>query len=446
MKKIAILGAGLTGPVLAVYLAKRGYDVTVFERRPDPRTSPTRRGKSLNITLCTRGFAALEQIGVASWVRRISVPARGRIIHHADGNVELQPYGNSGEALYSISRSELNRTLVEYAASRFPVDFRFDSKCVGLDPESGTLTFENDASRQVSRTKAHYIVASDGAKSFTRGVLGNLGHVGVAQLDSTHGNKELAIPANARAPWHAEKNALHIWPRGEYMLIAFPNLDGSFTATLHMPLTGAVSYESISTERDLRRLFESSFPDALREMPDLAADYFAHPTIPMVTIRCAPWRYRDKLLLLGDAAHGVFPSFGQGANAGFEDCSILDECLDAHGDDWPKATLAYEGRRKPDTDALADLSEEHFREIREMVGDPAFLLRKRVERKVSGMYPSRYLPLYSLVAFTRTPYAEAQRINREQSKTIDALLAFPDIEKHLDGPEGEARIRAVMEG
>jgi kynurenine 3-monooxygenase len=444
MKRIAIVGGGLTGPLLAAYLAKRDYEVTVFERNHDPRTTAPQRGKSINITLCTRGFAALERVGVASAVREICVPARGRYIHNADGSYELQPYGNDGEALYSVSRRALNRVLLDHASLSSRVTFRFDAKCVGFDLDAATMTFEDGRTGDRFHATADHVMAADGARSFLRRELQKRDRFNFAQFYSEHGNKELPIPAGSRAEWHKHKNALHIWPRGQYMLIAFPNLDGSFTSTLHLPLEGEVSFDSIHTERDLVKLFETSFPDAYAEMPNVVSDYFANPTIPMVTIRCAPWNHRDKVLLIGDAAHAIWPSYGQGANAGFEDCAILDECLEEQGGDWLAATRAYQERRKPDVEAVADLSEEHFREIRDKVGDPAFLLRKRVERKFNRMYPERYSSLYSLVAFTTTPYAEALRMNQAQNKLVDAVLSLPDIEARLDSSDVERYIHALM--
>jgi kynurenine 3-monooxygenase len=444
-RSITIVGAGLTGPVLAVFLARRGYSVELFDRGPDPRAATIGRGRSINITLCPRGLRPLDTIGAGAAVRRIGVLAKGRVIHGTDGSLERQPYGNQGEALLSVSRAELNTTLVEHAAREPGVRMAFDERCLRVDFETRMLTLENRRTGAVTTREFRHLIGADGAHSVVRQHLQKRPHFDYSQHYCKHGNKELLLPADSSAAWSQERESLHIWPRGQYMLIAFPNRDGTTTCTLHMPLEGDISHASLRDARDVERVFAESFSDVRWAIPDLAAQYFENPVVPMVTIKCAPWSIEDKALLIGDAAHSIWPSYGQGANSAFEDCAVLDAWLERSPDDAREAFIAFERERKPSTDAMADLSIEHFLELRDLVGDPSFLLRKKIERAMSRLFPLAYQPLYSLVSFTHTPYADALALDRRQRKIVDELMAIDGIEERLETPD-VARLMEQMLG
>lgn len=442
MTRIMIIGAGLVGSVLAMFLARRGYKVDVYERQPDLREVETQGGRSINLTLCERGFKALDDIGVGHIIRGISVPAYGRLIHDVKGGVTLQPYGNNNEAIHSISRSELNKALLNFAEGNFDIAFHFNQKCLGVDLSSATVEFEHLRSGRISRQTSDIVFGSDGAHSIVRSQMQKK-RFDYCQHYWQQGYKELGVPSSTEG-WTSEKNVLHIWPRGGYMLIGFPNTDGSFTCSLHVPFEGPISFEAIKTQADLLGLFESSFPDVIERAPNIVEDFFRNPPNPMVTIKCSPWTFHDRVSLIGDAAHAIYPSYGQGANAGFEDCVTLDECLDEHGEDWKTVLTEYEKRRKPNTDAIADLCVEHFIELRDLVGDSRFLLRKDIERRINLRYPEKYKDLYSMITFTCMPYTEALRIDGEQRAILNRLMEVEAIQDKLASGEITSLIDEAM--
>ena len=444
METILVIGAGLVGSVLSMFLAKRGYRVEVYERGPDLRRASLSSGRSINLTLCDRGLRVLDILGVGTAVRDVSVPAYGRLIHDDRGELTFQPYGNSGEAIYSIARSDLNSTLLEYAESNFDITFHFNRKCVAIDLASATVEFEEPATVARTRIKADRIMGADGAYSVVRKQMQKSQRLNYFQEYWHQGYKELRVPAQLNHGWATEKNVLHIWPRGHYMLIGFPNTDGSFTCSLHIPFEGDLSFNSIKTQEDLLRFFCDAFPDVISHMPDLVKDYFANPPNSMVTIKCSPWSYQDKAVLVGDACHSIYPSYGQGANAGFEDCAFLYECLESHPSDWKAVFAEYQRLRKPNTDAIADLCVEHFVELRDLVGDPRFLLRKEVERKINQLYPEKYKDLYSMITFTCMPYIEALRIDREQRAIVDRIMSVEGIEQKIFSAEVDRLIEELM--
>jgi kynurenine 3-monooxygenase len=444
MKDITIVGAGLIGSLLAIYLAKRGYTVEVFERNCDLREVTPKRGRSINITLCDRGLKALDGAGVGQIVRNISVPVYGRLIHQENQQLEYQPYGNNQEALCSVSRNELNRVLLDYAQNNFPINFHFNEECIGLDLSSTTITFKNSITGNILHRQANRIIGADGAYSAVRQRLQQRSRFDYSQHYAAHANKELLIPASAQGAWTLKKNVLHIWPRGQHMLISFPNVDGSITCTLHLPFEGESSFDSIKNKQDLQHLFVTMFPDAMQEMPELVQDYFTNPVIPMVTVCCSHWTFKDKIALIGDAAHAMWPSYGQGANSGFEDCAIFDQCVGEYRDNWIETFRAYEQQRRPNADAMGMLSEQHFVEIRDLVGNYEFQLRKKLERKINRLYPTRYIPLYSLIAFTQIPYVEALEIEKQQKQIVDELLKIKELEQRIDNPEIEDIIHKLM--
>ena len=439
MERIIIAGAGLVGSLLAVSLSKKGYRVDVYDRNPDPRdaNSDARAGKAFNLTLCDRGFKALDEVGVGNLIRSISVPAYGRFVHNEQGELAYQPYGNNSEALYSILRSDMSRAMVEFAAAQPNVEFHFHEKCVGLGLSPLEVEFKNMRTGAQRREQAYLLFGADGAFSGVRTHLQRFHRVSYAQEFLDQGYKELNVPASATAEWVSEKNVLHMWPRGRYMLLGFPNNDGSFTCSLHMPFEGSVSFASLQTESDVLDFFNGKFPDVVEHIPNLVEEFNRCPPNPMVTVRCSPWTLQGKVALIGDAAHVLYPYYGQGANAGFEDCAVLMECLEKFGDDWKTVFSEYERLRKPNMDAISELVVEHYVEIRDLLGDPKFLLRKALERKMNQLFPDRYLPLYSMIAFTTMPYVEALRIEREQRSMIDYLMNTPDIDHNWDSREVE---------
>jgi kynurenine 3-monooxygenase len=442
-ESVLVIGAGLVGSLLALFLARLGYAVHLSERHSDPRPGAVASGRSINLTLCERGFAALDLVHAGEAVRAIAVPCYGRVIHNRDGSVEFQPYGNRGEAIYSVSRNRLNRTLLDLALERPEVRCSFDEKCLEVDLAGPGATFQNRRSGAVTSRSADLLFGADGAYSQVRLQMQKTQRFDYAQAYLDQGYKELRLPATAAGAWALERNAIHIWPRSHYMLIGFPNLDGSFTVALHMPYQGEPSFASIRGEQDLLALFRASFVDALPLMPTLVKDYFAHPPTSMITVRCFPWTCNSRVALIGDAAHAIVPSYGQGANSGFEDCSVLAECLAAEGG-WPAALAEYERQRKPNADAIAELALEHFVELRDKVGDPEFLLRKQIERRLSEIHPDRFIPLYALISFTTLPYVEARARGREHEKLISWAMAQPRVRERLADDEELRHLLAAL--
>ena len=433
---ILVVGGGLVGSLLAIFLARRGHSVAVYDRQPDPRV---RRGSahrpSINLTLCRRGLDALDRVGLKQAVLELTVPCYGRKIHGIDSSVTDQPYGVRGEAIYSISRVALNDLLVQRAMQEPGITFHFEQKLLQLELGDSTAVFENTASGAVSKVKAEQIFGADGAYSSVRMQLQKTELFNYSQAYLDQGYRELTIPTRPDGTPALAANALHVWPRGGYMLIAFPNRDGSFTSSLHIPWQGERSHESIRNEGQLLDFLREAFPDVVELLPkDAAKEFFARPANSMLTVRCEPWSYRDRVLLIGDAAHAILPYYGQGANAGFEDCAVLDTCVERNGSDWGAAFEQFERIRRPNMNAMAELCVQHFVELRDLVGDRRHLLRRRVERKLHALFPERYQPLYSMVTFSRRSYTEALRLEREQRVIIDRILTLEGIESRLDDP------------
>ncbi len=449
---VIVLGGGLVGSLLSIFLARRGYQVDVYERFPDARLEEGgERGRqgnpngkpAVNLTLCTRGFRALDAVGVGDAVRSAAVAARQRIAHAVDGTLLHQPYGNSGEALYSILRGDLNKLLLTFAEREPNVRLHFNKRCLGADLSAPAVRVEDTVTGEVSVHTAQRLIGADGAFSAVRTQMQRLSRFNFSQEYVAHGYRELHCPAEVVGE-RLERHALHFWPRGHSMLMGQPNRDGSFTLTLHMPFEGEPSFASIATEQALRALFETHFADALPLLPHLTRDYFARPPTSLITIRCSSWIHQDKVALIGDAAHAIVPFYGQGANFGFEDCYVLDRCLSQHGEDWGAALRAYEQERRPNAQIIADLSLEHLTELRDRVGDQRFQLRKAVERKISRMYPGRFASLYALITFEALSCAAARRVAQEQQVIVDRIMSLPDVERRWDGPEVEALIHELM--
>ena len=406
---ITIVGSGLAGALLACYLGRSGRRVDLYEKRPDPRLGPVERGKSINLALSTRGLHALAEIGLDEEVIRQAIPMRGRMIHHLDGSLAFQPYGkDDSEVLHSVSRGELNRLLVE-SASRYPgVRMFFEHRCVDANLSEGALEFHLGGSQEKHRVTASVIVGADGAYSAVRQAMQKLERFDYSQEYLSHGYKELAIPAGPDGSFRMEKNALHIWPRGHFMMIALPNADGSFTCTLFWPFEGPDSFAGLTSEEDVLIFFRKQFLDAVPFIPNLADDFLHNPIGPLVTIRCRPWHIGGKAVLLGDACHAVVPFLGQGMNAAFEDCSVLMACLARH-DNLEAVFTDYEAKRKPHLDTLAGLCIDNFLEMRDRVGSRWFVWKKRLSILLHALAPGWYRPLYTMIEFTRIPYADAVR-------------------------------------
>ena len=418
-KKFTVVGAGLGGSLMASYLARAGHQVEVYERRDDPRRGGRTEGRSINLAISTRGIHAMEQIGLASKILGQAVPMRGRMIHSTEKRLTFQPYGTERHHyINSVSRAGLNLALIEAAGSHPNVRLVFGKKCTGVDAETATAYLEDTGSGEKTSVEGDVVVGADGAFSAVCRQLLRLNRFNYQQAYLKHGYKELTIPPGSGGSFQMEKNALHIWPRGGYMMIALPNQDGSFTCTLFWPFDGPNSFGSIKNEEDLLRFFRQTFADAVPMMPILASEFFENPTGSLVTIRCHPWCYRDKVVLLGDACHAVVPFYGQGANASFEDCTVLDECIRRHDGNLEEAFAAYNRRRKVHTDALADLALHNFIEMRDHVASKTFLLKKKVEHVLNRVFRRFYLPLYTMITFTRIPYADAVRKERRQRRLL----------------------------
>jgi kynurenine 3-monooxygenase len=415
-----IVGAGLAGTLLACYLARAGRRVVLYEKRPDPRRGEAERGRSINLALSTRGLHALGEVGLAEEVVRDSILMRGRMIHHLDGSLAFQPYGKDDrEALHSVSRGGLNRLLVEAAARCRGVEMHFEQRCTGIDVESGEVLLASGEEER--RVRAEVIVGADGAYSAVRSALARRERFDYSQEYLTHGYKELTIPAGPGQTFPMEKHVLHIWPRGTFMMIALPNADGSFTCTLFWPFEGPSSFAALKSGNDILAFFGAQFPDAVPLVPDLVHDFQHNPTSALVTIRCRPWHVGGQVVLLGDACHAVVPFLGQGMNAAFEDVSVLTRCLKEYPDDRAAAFADYEARRKPHLDTLADLCIDNFIEMRDRVGSRLFVWRKRLDVLLHALLSRWYLPLYTMVEFTRIPYADAVKRARRQERVVAAV-------------------------
>src|SRR6266403_1428208 len=427
MTKFVLIGSGLAGGLLAAYLGRRGYEVDLYERRADPREGNIVGGRSINLALSTRGIHALEQLGIADEVLKHAIPMRGRMIHPAgagSGDLHFAPYDvDPNKHINSIGRAALNTTVIE-AAQRYPnVRVHFNHQCTNVDLESATAHLLHTETNQAIISGADAVIGVDGAFSAVRQSMQlKIDNFEYDESYLAHGYKELTIPPGPDGRWQMEKEALHIWPRKSFMMIALPNPDGSFTCTLFWEFEGPRSFATTKTDDEVCDFFREEFPDAVPLMPTLLQDFKDNPTGSLVTIRCAPWSYKDTVALVGDAAHAVVPFYGQGMNAAFEDCVVLDECLAEFPQDRQHAFGEYFERRKVNADALADLALQNFVEMRDKTASRAFRAKKKLDHFLEAVLPGIYLPLYTMVTFTRIPYAEAARRARIQDGIIYAAL------------------------
>lgn len=445
MEPIVIVGAGLVGTVLAVFLAQAGYRVDVYDFRDDPRQTNTEGGRTINITLSKRGFQALAAIGADDIVRQQCVPVYGRLIHALDGELTYQPYGSGADAvLYPIHRQVLQTLLLDFAAQHNAITFHFNEKCLDLDLASTTLQFQNTCTGQVRQVQATRIFGADGAYSAVRQKMLRQLRVNYAQTYLAHGYREFLIPAHTAGSRSLSREAVHVWPRGDFMALGFPNFDGSFALTLLLPFTGEISHATIITQADYVHFFETYFPDVLPLVAPNLACSLGNPVGNLVMIRCDPWVYQDKVALIGDACHAIYPFYAQGVNAGFEDCQVLSTLIERQRGQWDAIFQAYQVQRKPNTDAIAELTTHHFTVLSKLVGDPTFNLREKIEKKLESLFPM-YPSLYHNIAFTNMPYAEAQRYEQQHRQMVDQLMAVEGIAHRLDESTIEQFLRHVIE-
>jgi kynurenine 3-monooxygenase len=443
-RPINIVGAGLAGALLSVLLARRGFKITLYDRRPDPRETTAEGGRSINLALAARGIHALERAGVMDRVRPLLIPMRGRMVHDTSGSTALHPYGQrEQEVIYSIGRAALNRVLIEEAARHNTVEMRFKQTCTAAIPERNILRFQDRANHSDSteyETPLAPTIATDGAGSAVRTSLARAQQVSVREDWLDHDYKELTIPAQAGR--HVlDGKSLHVWPRGGFMLIALPNTDGSFTATLFLARAGQNSFAALSSATAVDEFFRREFADAVPLMPDLAREFAAHPQGQLGTVHLTPWHIGGSVLLLGDAAHAIVPFHGQGMNAAFEDCIVLDGLLDRH-DEWEPLFADFAHVRRPNAAAIAEMALENYTEMRDTVLDAGFVRRKAIAMELERRFPDRFIPRYSMVMFhPEIPYAEAQRRGTVQAQILQEIDSKRDASGATDARLAETLVR-----
>ncbi|MEQ8472779.1 MAG: NAD(P)/FAD-dependent oxidoreductase [Marinoscillum sp.] len=412
-QEVTILGAGLVGSLLGALICKEGFDVHIYEMREDPRSATVDGGRSINLALSHRGIRSLKRAGVYDHIQDDLIPMHGRMMHDLEGNLSFQSYGKEGEFINSVSRTGLNKLLINHAES-LGVNFHFGHKCSEVDLDKSTITFKNG-----ENVESEVLIGADGAYSMLRQAMEHKDRFNYEQHYIEHGYKELRMEPRS-GDFAMKPNYLHIWPRGSFMLIALPNPDCSFTCTLFFPFEGDLSFESLKTTEAVRHFIEEYFPDIIPLIPDYIDQFQSNPTASLVTIKTFPWHYKNTLII-GDASHAVVPFYGQGMNAGFEDCRLLMELGKSLNFNWAEVLPKFSLSRKKDADAIADLALKNFVEMRDHVGDERFLNIKKVESRLQENYPKEWLPLYSMVTFSDIPYSEAMRIGKIQESLMKEL-------------------------
>jgi len=442
-QRIAVVGSGLVGTLLAIYLKKQGHTVHVFDRSADIRTVEF-SGRSINLVMSDRGWKTLADIGLDDAIRSIGIPVDKRAIHLKDGQINYQYYGKEGEAIFSLSRGVLNRKMIDLAEEA-GVEFFFEHRIWDVTLAEATLHMGHTEKGAWTDLKYDKVFGADGAFSRIRHRMQRQSMFDYSQEFMKIGYKELHIPANPDGSHKIDKNSLHIWPRGHFMLMALANLDGSFTCTLFMPFEGENSFEQLKDETALVNFFAEYFPDTAAVIPDLVSDFFKNPTSYLAIMKCYPWTFEDKVALIGDSAHAIVPFYGHGMNAGFEDITLLNQMIEQYGDDWNAIFRAYEKSRKPNADAIAELSRRNFEEMSAKTADAQFLLQKKIEKWFSDKHPDKWMPLYSRVTFSLQPYAEALAIGDYQNAIMEEVMQLPNIEEIWNSPEVEAKIIALLQ-
>jgi len=431
-KTFTVVGGGPVGTLLAISLARHGYKVGLYEGRPDSRQTNIYQGKSINIALSDRGWTALEKLGISAAAKTQAIPMHHRAIHSVDGDLSELPYGQSGDAIWSVSRSGINEQLLDIADAEANITTQFEHRLVDIDFASATTTFTTNSGDELV-VKSDFAFGADGAHSKVRRLAHNVPRFSYSQTYMPQCYIELNIPANADGSHKLDKNALHIWPRKDFMLIALPNPDGTFTCTLFLNYSGDVSFESLQERPAVAAFFESNFPDAMEYLEDPVDTFMAKTAAPLFLVHVFPWSFNRKVGLIGDAAHAIVPFYGQGMNCGFEDCAELDTLITRYDHDWEQIFPAYESARKPNGDAIAELSKRNFVEMSDLSGDSKFQLRKKIEAKFSSQFPELWTPLYSMVTFSpEVPYSEALRMGDEQNMVMEKIMALPNIEDDWD--------------
>lgn len=400
-------------------------------------------GRSINLAMSNRGWSALEKVGIEKEIRKLALPLDKRAMHVNDKAIYYQKYGKEGEAIYSISRGVLNRKMIDLAEEAGAV-FKFEEKVWDIDLATASIYSGETEKGALKEYEFDHVFGADGAFSRVRHKMQRQSRFNYSQEFIDVGYKELTIPANKDGSHKLDNSSFHIWPRGEFMLIAMPNLNGSFTCTLFLPFEGEISFENIKTEAQAGNFFSTWFPDIKDDISNLKRDFFNHPTSAMVTIKCYPWTYKDKIALIGDAAHAIVPFYGQGMNAGFEDISVLDDLMEKHGDNWESIFEDYQVLRKPNGDAIAELSFRNFLEMSQKTASPDFLLRKKIENHFTQHFPDKWVPLYSRVTFSDKSYAEALAIGDRQRAIMDEVMKLPNLEKKWDSKEVEQLILDLL--
>ena len=419
-EKVTLVGGGLAGSLMSIYLAKRGYEVYIYERRADMRSGNYVGGRSINLALSTRGLRGLAKVGLDAEVLDISIPMTGRMMHSVDGTLKYQPYGKDGQAIYSVSRGQLNIKLLQLADQYPNIHMFFNHKCTGVNLETCESTYVNEAGETIT-DKADVVLGTDGAFSALRDAMQRTPRFNFSQTYENYGYKELEIVPNEGGDFQLDKNCLHIWPRKSFMMIALPNPGGNFTCTLFMPFEGKPGIDDLKTREEITAFFDTHFPNAVPMMPGLVQDYQNNPTGMLTTMRCYPW-VNGKNALMGDSAHAIVPFYGQGMNCSFEDCVVLDECIEELGGDWTNVLDAYQKLRKPNADAIANLALQNFVEMRDLVGSDAFLHKKKVEHMLSEKHPDLFVSQYERVTFSTRDYAEALAYGEHNDRVLEAII------------------------
>ncbi|MBK7761776.1 MAG: FAD-dependent monooxygenase [Bacteroidetes bacterium] len=443
-KTATIIGAGLVGSLWAIYLNKAGYHVDIYERRSDMRKENISAGKSINLATSYRGWKALDEVGAGDEIRKIAIPMSGRTLHQIEGDLQYQPYGNAGQAIYSVSRGGINSKLMDIAEAK-DTHIHFNEECIGVEMAEGKATFRNTLNGVVTEVKSEVVFATDGAFSAARYLgMQKTDRFNYSQLYIADGYREILLPANEDGSYKLDKESLHIWPRGRFMLIALPNLDGSFTCTLFMPFDGhTYCFNKLTSKEKVNDFFKEVFPNFYELMPDIAEQWEQHPLSSLAIIRCYPWTH-GKMALMGDAAHATVPFFGQGMNCGFEDCTVMYELMQKHKENWPAVFDEYQQIRKPNGDAVQDLSLQNYLVMRDKVGDPHFQLIQKIERRINYLYPDQYFPLYSMVSFTNIEYKTALQKGNEQEAMIESLIKKNKLTHESELNEIDNLIHAFM--
>ena len=437
-KDISIIGAGLVGSLLSIYLSKQGSKVSIYERRKDMRLDTTLAGRSINLSLSKRGINALSEVGITDEIMSIAMPMYHRTMHSANGDITIQPYGKKDEAIFSVSRASLNIILMDLA-EKHNVEINFEAKCQSIDFDSTKLTLlDHDVYSDL-------IFAADGAGSVVRKQMKSTSLIKSSEDFIDCGYKELTIPSNVDGTHKIDNQSLHIWPRKSYMIIALPNLDGTFTCTLFFPMRGKNSFESLVSELDVMNLFNNNFQDLVPLIPDISSQYFTNPTASLGLVNCYPWS-SENVVLIGDSCHATVPFYGQGMNSGFEDCFLLNEFINNSQsiERFKELLPRYLKARKVDTDAMQSLSMENFIVMRDKTADQNFLLQKKIERWFSEKNPTKWTPLYSMVSFSNIPYSKALAIGEFQEKVMEQVMKIDNLELTNNSLEIESVIISLL--